>query len=207
MRLVRPILPHLLLLAAMWAWSAATWDDAPPIMPIHWGFDGQPDGFGTRAQALTWLPAVTTALFVFLEAFARLPAYRVVPGVPAMMRRFSLLLVAMFASAHVGTALFPDAPVWSVSTGLWLIGTGWVFTTIPTVPRDCVLPAGLNLPREGEPGAGRLGRSWMAVGALSLVLTAFLPAVALVAVLVGIMASSLLEARRMFLVEVARVNG
>ena len=65
-------LPQWLLIAAMWIAAAAAWPSAPERMPIHWGLDGRPDGWGGRFVALLFLPILATGSYVLLLVLPRL---------------------------------------------------------------------------------------------------------------------------------------
>src|SRR5690606_39344895 len=61
---------NVLLLAAFLAMSAWLWPSLPEPIPVHFGLDGTPDRWGSRA---TWwlLPGLAVFLTVFLGALGR----------------------------------------------------------------------------------------------------------------------------------------
>ena len=74
---------------------AAIWDTIPTRFPIHWGFDGQPNGWSTRSFAGVFGPLLLGAVIC-----AALTAFRLVP-VRSAGRRAALRvnLVAEYAIA------------------------------------------------------------------------------------------------------------
>ena len=52
------------LVAAVFVMAAAAWPTTPDRVPLHFGLDGRPDGWGSRAAGLTLFPAV--AVFLYL---------------------------------------------------------------------------------------------------------------------------------------------
>jgi uncharacterized membrane protein len=65
-RAARVLFPLMALLA-----SLASWPFMPDPMPIHWGLDGQPDGFAPRAVGLLLLPGVALGLPMLIGFFTR----------------------------------------------------------------------------------------------------------------------------------------
>ncbi len=63
------VLPWVINLS-MWGLAALQWSSLPDVMPVHWDLYGEPDRWGSRAEAALVLPAVLTAL---LGLFAVLP--------------------------------------------------------------------------------------------------------------------------------------
>jgi hypothetical protein len=64
-------IPHLLLLASMFAVAAAVWPSLPSRLPVHW--TGLPpaipmrvDGYGGKVQALLTWPLIAAALYLLL---------------------------------------------------------------------------------------------------------------------------------------------
>jgi uncharacterized membrane protein len=90
-----PLIVSLLLVAAMAALSAWAWNAIPPTaqIPIHWGMNGEANGFAGRDQALLMAPLLTLGLALL---FAVIP--RIEP------RRFNLASSAKFyRAAWVGS--------------------------------------------------------------------------------------------------------
>lgn len=46
--------------------SGLAWGAVPDQLPVHWGFDGEPDRYGGRIEGLLLLPAITTGLALLL---------------------------------------------------------------------------------------------------------------------------------------------
>ena len=90
-----PLIVRLLLVAAMAGLSAWAWNAIPPTaqIPIHWGMNGEANGFAGRDQALLMVPLVALGLTLL---FAVIP--RIEP------RRFNLASSAKFyLAAWIGT--------------------------------------------------------------------------------------------------------
>ena len=90
-----PLIVSLLLVAAMAVLSAWAWNAIPPTaqIPIHWGMNGEANGFAGRDRALTMGPLVVLGLAL---VFAVIP--RIEP------RRFNLASSAKFyRAAWIGT--------------------------------------------------------------------------------------------------------
>lgn len=60
----RTELPALAILAVMWMLAAIAWPLSPERVPVHWGLDGHPDGWGGRAMGLLMTPAVATVMYL-----------------------------------------------------------------------------------------------------------------------------------------------
>jgi uncharacterized membrane protein len=90
-----PLIVSLMLVAAMAGLSAWAWNAIPPTaqIPIHWGMNGEANGFAGRDRALTMGPLLTLGLAL---VFAMIP--RIEP------RRFNLASSAKFyRAAWIGT--------------------------------------------------------------------------------------------------------
>ena len=59
-------LPLLVLLALMFALAAANWNTVPDRVPVHWGLDGRPNGWGPRGVGLLGLPVVGAFTYLLL---------------------------------------------------------------------------------------------------------------------------------------------
>ena len=54
--------------AAMLVASGLAWGAVPEQLPVHWGFNGQPDRYGGRVEGLLLLPAITVVVALVLWA-------------------------------------------------------------------------------------------------------------------------------------------
>ena len=59
----RSELPALAIVAAMFLLAVLNWRTVPDRVPVHWGIDGQADGWGSRGSGLLGLPVA--GLFVY----------------------------------------------------------------------------------------------------------------------------------------------
>lgn len=64
--------PHWLLIAAMWVAAILSWPSLPKRLPVHWGLDGQIDGWGGKFEALLLFPILATVGYVALLLLPRL---------------------------------------------------------------------------------------------------------------------------------------
>lgn len=140
---------HLYLLGGLAAITAAAFVKIPEStgLPVHWGFDGQPDRFWPRNEALLVMPVVAilvTVLFWCIGRFA--PAEQVQPGrhisVAALTGVLGLCCALQFALILIGIGSEIDMVriVAFLLAAFW-IGLGVVF------PHSSPNPyAGLRLP-------------------------------------------------------------
>jgi uncharacterized membrane protein len=57
---------NILLIIAMFVASAVTFPSASDVIPIHWGINGQPNGYGGRFEGLFLLPLMTVGIYLLL---------------------------------------------------------------------------------------------------------------------------------------------
>ena len=62
MNIIKPVLVTAAVAAAMTAGSLWAWPHAAASTPVHWGLDGAPDRYGSRAETLFAMPALTVGL-------------------------------------------------------------------------------------------------------------------------------------------------
>ena len=103
--------PPFALLAAAAIWLHRHWSQIPKVFPIHWGVDGQPNGWATRSIAGVYAPllmgVMLCALMVFL-AYAMLRWSRLirVGGAAGQAeRRFRLVVVSIVVATEYFLAL------------------------------------------------------------------------------------------------------
>lgn len=60
----RTELPLWILMAAMFVAACVAWPSAPDRIPIHWGLDGQVNGYGGRFEGLLLLPLITLGVYL-----------------------------------------------------------------------------------------------------------------------------------------------
>jgi uncharacterized membrane protein len=72
----RTELPQLLLIAAMFLATAATWPSAPGRVPMNWGLNGEPDRYGGRFEGLLLLPLIALGLYLLFLYLPRLDPKR-----------------------------------------------------------------------------------------------------------------------------------
>lgn len=102
------------LLAAFLVTVAASWSSLPVDVPTHFSASGEPDSWGSRAEALI-LPAIALVQFVLLTVLARFPhRYNYMVTITAenaecqyrlarrLMHAMKLLVVALLFSLYAG---------------------------------------------------------------------------------------------------------
>ena len=112
----------LLILLAMWGISAWAWQRVGDRMPVHWGPDGQPDRFGSRAEGLLVVPAIATGIYALLLVLPLIDpgrqAYSLFRGAYLVIRACVLGVLLLVHSAAVLVALgYPlDMTRWVLAT-------------------------------------------------------------------------------------------
>ena len=112
---MRKWLPLSIVVASL-AFSAAIFDRLPERMAIHWGPDGQPDGFGPRAFGAFGLPAMMLLLWGIMAVVPRLDPRRA--NIEQFRDSYDLLVAAVVAVlAIIHVAVIGTALGWPVSVG------------------------------------------------------------------------------------------
>ena len=57
---------NLFLIAAMFVASAIVYPTAPDTIPVHWGLNGEPNGWGGKFEGLFLLPLMTAGIYLLL---------------------------------------------------------------------------------------------------------------------------------------------
>lgn len=120
------------LVVAMLAVSAWAWPQIPAgaEIPIHWGVDGQPDGFGPKWVGLIGIPLVGAATVGLLALLPRIePRRRNLERSGTAYVAVGIVVIAFLAVLHlfaVLSALGNDADFTALAT----IGSGVLFIVI-----------------------------------------------------------------------------
>lgn len=110
---MRKLVAPALILATL-AFSIAAWGRLPERMPMHWGLNGEVNGYGSRAEGAFLLPGIMLALWLLLRFLPRIDPRRA--NYAKFADTYELLvnsLVALFGVMHV--ALIGAALGWPVS--------------------------------------------------------------------------------------------
>lgn len=87
------------LLAAMFALAAVTWPHAPDRIPVHWGMDGEVNGYGGKFEGLLLVPLIAAAVYVMFLVLPKLDPGRAnyphFSGVYTMFRFGILVFLAV----------------------------------------------------------------------------------------------------------------
>lgn len=113
---LRPGAPVLLLVMLMAAISAVAWFRLPDRVPVHYGFDLEPDRFGHKAELVLAVPAVLVVIGLLIPWFARFDARRDEPGFAAAVAWMRIAIMACFAVLHAAILV-----VTLRGSGPWLV--------------------------------------------------------------------------------------
>ena len=101
--------PQWALIAAMFTASAAAWSIVPERIPVHWGADGQVDGYGNRWEGLLLMPLIAAAVYLGMLLVPRIDPghanYDRFKNAYLVIRFAILVFFAFFHAAIVATAL------------------------------------------------------------------------------------------------------
>lgn len=111
-----------LLLAIFLFVAAVGWRELPTRVPIHFGFDGTADAWGSRSSSL-WLPLITVLLYVLLTVVSRFPyAFNYpMPTTPENAEtqyRLAIRLLLVLKNMLVVVFLAIYIGIWATSTGV-----------------------------------------------------------------------------------------
>ena len=103
-------LPHLALLASMFALAALAWPALPALLPVHW--TGLPpaipmhvDGYGGKVRALLLWPALAAGMYVlFLFASEHFESWPTQGTIELALIRLGMTV--MFATTYLGYVLY-----------------------------------------------------------------------------------------------------
>ena len=113
----------LLILVAMWGLSAWAWQRVGDRIPVHWGPDGRPDRYGSRAEGLLLMPAIATGLYALLLVLPRFDPGRRAYG----LFRTAYLVIRV---SILGVFLLLHSAAIRVALGHQLDMTRWVMATL-----------------------------------------------------------------------------
>lgn len=135
----------------------------PSRVPVHWGPSGEPDRWGSPAEALFAMPGLLLATSLLM-----LVASRAQPGSEPLIRA-GVLGMGLLALADTGAQAFG----WdSFRTGM--IGLGGLFMLMgPALSRS--EPSSLNGPHLSPNTLRRLGRVWLVFGAAVILMSLLAP--------------------------------
>jgi len=113
-----------LILAGMALAGALTWPHLPDRVPVHWGFAGQPDRYGSRLEAVLLIPGLTLGLYLLMLVLPRLDPrsanYARFAGVYAFFRLLFVAFMGVMQGALLANGLGLSVPVPRIA----LIATG-----------------------------------------------------------------------------------
>jgi len=128
----------LALVGVAFAAAAAALHRLPAVVPIHWGWSGQADGYAGRSFGAFALPATTLLVFALFEAIARLfPGASQVERFRPVFHRLQLAVTAFMSAlslvvlrAQLGYAIDINRAAW-LGTGLLFMVMGDLLGKIP----------------------------------------------------------------------------
>ncbi len=120
----------IMLALAAWAWTQTP---AGALVPIHWGVDGQPDGYASKEVALLLTPLLTAGLVALLYFLPRFEprARNLAASGPAYLQVTIALLVVMVGLQLIVVFAAVGRPL--DVTFVLGIGTGILFVVIGNV--------------------------------------------------------------------------
>lgn len=96
-------LPAALVVALMVALSVWAWPQAPDVIATHWGADGRPDGFGSKALGLLLLPVITAGLALMFEVIPAVdPAHENFAQMRGAYSATRMATLSLLAALHAG---------------------------------------------------------------------------------------------------------
>lgn len=103
-------IPALLGLVFLAVWPAIHWSSLPETVPTHFGFDGEPDGWGDK-RSIWILPGIALALYLMLTAAMRFPhrfnyLWPITPENAARQYAFARRLISLLKIEIVWTFAF-----------------------------------------------------------------------------------------------------
>ena len=102
----RTELPPLLLLFVLFALSAWAWPRLPESVPVHFGLDGRPDRFGSRAEGVLVTPVVAVILYLLFSVFPRLdPGRENYASFAGVYFRIRLAVLAFMTAIHAAVLI------------------------------------------------------------------------------------------------------
>ncbi len=120
------------LIVAMLAVSAWAWPQIPSDtqIPVHWGVDGQPDGYGPKWLGLLGIPAVAVGIIGLLALLPRLePRRENLERSSTAYVAIAIAVVAFLAGLHV-LAVMAALGSQINTTAVVVAGTGVIFIVI-----------------------------------------------------------------------------
>jgi uncharacterized membrane protein len=103
-----PLIVSLLIVAAMAGLSAWAWPLVPDMarIAVHWGINGEANGFAGKREALTILPALALGMIVLLSAIPHVEPRRLnLASSTKLFRAAWIGGIVIVAIAHVGIVL------------------------------------------------------------------------------------------------------
>lgn len=181
--------PLWIILAADWCLSLWLLPRLPKLVPLHWGFSGQPDGWGSPLALALPLPIVALLLYLVLLGGSRrsLEPSRgsLLPG--SFAHLFRWLVVSLLCGSHIALLMkiqvgdngLPRLPFLGLALGFILVGN--------LLPR--VEPGERTAPSPERRTAWRniyrnAGRYWVAAGVFQAA-TVWLPSPVLIVTVLG----------------------
>jgi uncharacterized membrane protein len=120
----------LVLIVAATVFGVAVMNQLPERVPIHWGINGQVDGYASRAFAVWLMPAILVGVWLALAFVSQLdPINKNYGSMSDTVRRFNNAIVLFLCMVHVALLVF--ALGWQVNMPrILLVGTGLLFTVL-----------------------------------------------------------------------------
>ena len=120
----------LMLIVAATVFGFAVMNQLPERVPIHWGINGQIDGYTNRTVAVWLVPVILVGVWLLLAFISQLdPLNKNYASMSETVRRFNNAIVLFLCLVHV--VVLMNALGWQVSMPrILLIGTGMLFVIL-----------------------------------------------------------------------------
>lgn len=139
---------YAVLVAAMLAVGGLAWSGLPARVPIHWGIDGQPNGWGSALTSILVLPLLAVGLWVIMLIVPAVDPYREnILSSRVAYGRLRLALAAFFGvlqAAILAAGSGYAVPVAKVTMAAMAALFAVIAETLPHLKRNFTV--GLRLP-------------------------------------------------------------
>ncbi len=110
--------------------SAAVWSQVPSPMPVHWGVNGEPNGFAPRWLGLLIMPLATFAIPAFVARVSRsakkLSGSKAMSATLLVTAGFTFFMHALMIHAALRPSMMLSMGALFVAMGLLFVGIGLV---------------------------------------------------------------------------------
>ncbi len=169
---------QLLILAAPFALIPFVWDKMPDRIPIHWDYNGHPNGYGNKAFGLMFAPTLNIGLALLFIGLSKIDPKAWMMNVSSVMLRPLRLVITGFLTVvcYVTTLsiLYPEVNMGTtfqfLMPGFFLVLGNFLPTVKPNYFVGIRVPWTLEDPDNWRQTHRLAGRLWVIASALYLVI-------------------------------------